>query len=111
MCVGLTQFDLSKEELERLQNRKWTLSSSTTRIHPSHSEPILMPSRRGRGMGGEAGGGREEGSETTMRDAFQLLSLTISSTRPPLKRTCEGNNGDKLFITKSFYGNIIYRLV
>ena len=80
---GLTQFDLSKEELERLQNRKWMLSSAT-RIHPSSSAPALKSlheSHQERG-GGREGEGREEGgSETTMRDAFQRLSLAIRPHR------------------------------
>ena len=84
--LGLTQFDLSKEELEQLQNRKWKLSSSTTKIHPSHSEPVLQSISElreaggGRGRGREEGGGRgrgREGEETTVRDAFQRLSLII----------------------------------
>ena len=85
VCVtGLTQFDLSSEELDRLQNRKWKLASmAATRIHPSSSEPVLgaTPGLRTRGGGGR-GRGRETGSETTVRDAFQLLSLSIAR-KPP----------------------------
>lgn len=81
--LGLTQFDLCKEELERLQNRKWKLSSSTTRIHPSHSEPVLkaLPRVREEGGGERGRGGSvgEEGRELTMRDAFQQLSLAIGN--------------------------------
>ena len=76
-CLGLTQFDLSDAELERLQNRKWQLATSAvTRIHPSSSEPSLGAVGRGEG-GGCEGGGAERGSETTVRDAFQHLRLTI----------------------------------
>lgn len=80
---GLTQFDLSSEELDKLQNRKWKLASSAaTRIHPSQSEPVLSGLR-----GRERGREKEPGSETTVRDAFQHLSLSI--VRNPPHRTGE----------------------
>ena len=82
IMLGLTQFDLSSEELDRLQNRKWKLASSAaTRIHPSQSEPVLagLRARGGRGREGETG------SETTVRDAFRQISLSF--TRNPPHRT------------------------
>ena len=75
--------------MDRLQNRKWKLSSSTTRIHPSRSEPVLKSMSKNRSIsGGDTGG--ERGAETTMKDAFQLLSLSIGNKQSP-RGTGEGD--------------------
>ena len=79
IVLGLTQFDLSSEELDRLQNQKWKLASSAaTRIHPSQSEPVLASLREG----GERG--IEAGSNTTVRDAFKQIGLAFLQN-PPLR--------------------------
>ena len=61
--------------------KKWKLSSSTTRIHPSHSEPALRSfselREKGAGGGGRGREGGKEGEETTVRDAFRRFSLAI----------------------------------
>ena len=76
--------------MDRLQNRKWKLSSSTTRIHPSRSEPVLKSMSKNRSVsGGDTGG--EGGAETTMKDAFQLLSLSIENKQSP-RGTGEGEH-------------------
>ena len=80
-----------------MQNHKWKLSSSATKIHPSGSEPALktMPRVREEGGGGgegegvreldgerEGGRGGEGDSETTIKDAFRHLSLALGSVPP-----------------------------
>ena len=56
-------------------------SSATTKIHPSASEPVL--GARGVGEKREQREGEgETGSETTVRDAFQRLSLEMLKSRP-----------------------------
>ena len=82
IMLGLTQFDLSSEELDRLQDRKWKLASSAaTKIHPSQSEPVLA-SMRGKREDGRRG--IEAGSETTVRDAFKQIGLAFVRN-PPLR--------------------------
>ncbi|CAI8024663.1 Eukaryotic elongation factor 2 kinase [Geodia barretti] len=89
LAMGLTQFDLSSEELDRLQDRKWKLASSAaTKIHPSQSEPVLASMRGKREDGGR---GIEAGSETTVRDAFKQIGLAF--VRNPPLRTGSGSLG------------------
>ena len=108
--IGLTQFDLSSHELDKLQNRKWQLSSSATKINLSYSEPVLgtrVPrlqvegcrqtkgggegreeaggrgEKRGRGEGEEGEGGEEGcGNTTTVKEAFRRLSIEMIGTHP-----------------------------
>ena len=64
--LGLTQFDLSQDELGRLCSKRWNFSSATTAIPLSKSEPVL-PSHHGN---------REE----TVGEAFRRMSLVTNRT-------------------------------
>lgn len=65
--LGLTQFDLSKEEMDRLHSKRWNFSSATTAIPQSKSEPVL-PAHHGNG-------------KETVGEAFRRLSLATNRTQ------------------------------